>query len=44
MKDRERQRQRQREKQVTCREPDVGLDPGDPWVAQWFGACLPPRA
>ena len=25
---RERQRHRQREKQVSCKEPDVGLDPG----------------
>ena len=32
MKDaeRERQRHRQREKQATCRELDVGLDPGSP--------------
>ena len=28
--ERERQRHRQREKQVICREPDVGLDPGTP--------------
>ena len=28
MRDRERQRYRQREKQASCREPDVGLDPG----------------
>ena len=27
-RERERQRHRQREKQVPCREPDVGLDPG----------------
>ena len=26
----ERQRHRQREKQVSCREPDVGLHPGTP--------------
>ena len=26
----ERQRHRQREKQASCREPDVGLDPGTP--------------
>ena len=26
--ERERQRHRQREKQASCREPDVGLDPG----------------
>ena len=32
MRDREgeRQRHRQREKQASCREPDVGLDPGTP--------------
>ena len=29
-RERERQRHRQREKQVPCREPDVGLDPGAP--------------
>ena len=31
-RDREKQGQkyRQREKQVPCREPDVGLDPGSP--------------
>ena len=28
MRDRDRQRCRQREKQVPCREPDVGLEPG----------------
>ena len=27
---RERQRHRQREKQASCREPDLGLDPGSP--------------
>ena len=27
---RKRQRHRQREKQASCREPDVGLDPGSP--------------
>ena len=26
----ERQRHRQREKQASCREPDMGLDPGTP--------------
>ena len=26
----ERQRHRPREKQVPCREPDLGLDPGSP--------------
>ena len=30
MKHRERQRHRQREKKASCREPDVGLDPGSP--------------
>ena len=29
-RERERQRHRQREKQVPCREPDTGLDPGTP--------------
>ena len=29
-REREKQRQRQREKQVLCKEPDVGLDPGIP--------------
>ena len=29
-RERERQRHRQREKQVPCREPNVGLDPGSP--------------
>ena len=29
-RDRERQRHKQREKQVPCREPDMGLDPGSP--------------
>ena len=28
--EREGQRHRQREKQAPCREPDVGLDPGNP--------------
>ena len=28
--ERKRQRHRQREKQASCREPDVGLDPGTP--------------
>ena len=27
-----KQRHRQREKQAPCREPDVGLDPGTPWL------------
>ena len=30
MKDTQRQRHRQREKQVPCRDPDAGLDPGTP--------------
>ena len=33
--EKERERHRQREKQVPCREPDVGLDPGSritPWA------------
>ena len=29
-RERERQRHRQREKQAPCRDPDMGLDPGDP--------------
>ena len=29
-REREKQRHRQRGKQVPCREPDVGLDPGTP--------------
>ena len=29
-RERERQRHRQREKQASCREPDVGLNPGSP--------------
>ena len=29
-KERERQRHRQREKQASCREPNVGLNPGTP--------------
>ena len=29
-REREGQRCRQREKQASCREPDVGLDPGSP--------------
>ena len=28
MRERERERNRQREKQASCREPDMGLDPG----------------
>ena len=37
-RERERQRHRQREKQVSCQEPDVGLDPGTP------GSCPGPKA
>ena len=37
-RERERQRHRQREKQAPCREPDVGLGPGDP------GLCPEPKA
>ena len=29
-RERQRQRHRQREKQASCREPNVGLDPGAP--------------
>ena len=29
-RERERQRHKQREKQASCREPDVGLNPGTP--------------
>ena len=29
-RERERQKYRQREKQASCREPNVGLDPGTP--------------
>ena len=35
---RERQRHRKREKQVPCREPDMGLDPGT------AGSCPGPKA
>ena len=38
MRDTERereQRHRQREKPAPCREPDVGLDPGDPRITPW---------
>ena len=37
-RERERQRRRQREKQAPCREPDVGLDPGN------SGSCPEPKA
>ena len=39
-KERERQRHRQREKQVPCREPDVGLDPGTPRSGPGLKAAL----
>ena len=40
-KERERrQRHRQREKQVPCREPDVGLDPGSPGSGPGLKAVL----
>ena len=32
---RERQRPRQREKQASCREPNMGLDPGSPGSHPW---------
>ena len=37
-RERKRERGRHREKQVPCREPDVGLDPGTP------GSCFKPKA
>ena len=37
---RERQRHGQREKQVPCREPDVGLDPGSPGSRPGLKAAL----
>ena len=37
---RERQRHRPREKQVPCREPDVGLDPGSPGSGPGLKAVL----
>ena len=37
-RERERQRHRQREKAASCREPDMGLDPGTP------GSCPGPKA
>ena len=39
-RERERQRYRQREKQVPCREPDVGLDPGSPGSRPGLQAAL----
>ena len=35
-----RERERQREKQATCREPDVGLDPGSPGSRPGLKAVL----
>ena len=46
---RERQRHREREKQVPCKEPDVGLDPGPqdhaimPWARGRCSTVEPPR-
>ena len=37
-RERERQRHRQREKHASCREPDMGFDPGTP------GSCPGPKA
>ena len=37
-REKERQRHRQREKQASCREPNVGLNPGTP------GSHLEPKA
>ena len=42
MRDRERQRHREREKQVPCREPDVGLDPGTPGSCSELKADVQP--
>ena len=41
---RERQTHRQREKQVPCKEPDVGLDPGAPGSGPGLKAALNHRA
>ena len=45
--ERERQRHQRREKQAPCREPDVGLDPGDsritPWAKGSRQTAEPPR-
>ena len=38
-REREKQRHRQREKQVPCREPDVGLDPGTPGSGSGLKVC-----
>ena len=38
MRDTERQRHRQREEQAPCKEPDVGLEPGN------LGSCPEPKA
>ena len=37
-REREGQRHRQREKQAPCREPDMGVEPGNP------GSCPEPKA
>ena len=39
-RERERQRHRQREKQASCREPDVGLEPGSPGSFPGLKAAL----
>ena len=39
-RERERERERQREKQASCREPDVGLDPGSPGSHPGLKAAL----
>ena len=39
-RERERQRHRQRKKQASCREPDVGLDPGSPGSRPGLQAAL----
>ena len=39
-REREGQRHRQREKQASCREPDVGLDPGSPGSGPGLKAAL----
>ena len=40
MIDIEREREREREKQVSCREPDAGLDPGTPGSGPGLKAVL----
>ena len=39
-REREGQRHRQREKQASCREPDVGLNPGTPGSSPGLQAAL----